>query len=343
MKENCDNKTSSVMDNNKDEYAKKYLYIAAVLVFIFMLVELIGGLVSKSMALVADSIHMFSDFVSVLLVIFAISVAKLQKNLKKTYGYTRFEIVISLINALFLLFISGLVAKEAIERIFNPQPVDALTMLPVAVSGLITILIVLFLINKSGKSHGHGGHNHSHDHSHKYEDNEMHDHEHTENKAEKKKRSLLMQGAFLHVLSDALSSVAAISSGVIIYYTGWNIVDPILSVLIVFLIFNSTWKVIRDSIHILMEGSPNNINHEELSERLTKNITGIIDVHHIHTWTLNEGENIATMHVVVKQDADISLVKQQIYKYIKTKLKIYHVTVQIEMQGSICPDELSFT
>jgi cobalt-zinc-cadmium efflux system protein len=307
--------------------ARKIISISAVLIFTFMMIEFIGGVVSKSMALVADSVHMLSDFISLILVLVAIIISQLQNNIKKTYGYSRFEIVISLSNALFLLFICGVIVFEAIGRMLNPEPVDALTMLPVAIAGLLINFLVLYLINKTGQGHGHshsndGVHNHNHD-----------------VKGKNSKRSLLMEGAFLHVLSDTLGSVAAISAGIIIYFTGWYYIDPILSIFIVLLILNSTWRVIKDSSHILMEGSPNNLSAAAIKKDLEKNIVEVIDVHHIHLWMLNEQENLITLHAVVNKDANINKVINAIKEYLKNNYPIYHSTIQLENEGEDCPDK----
>ncbi|MFL1780446.1 Cation transporter [Candidatus Hepatincolaceae symbiont of Richtersius coronifer] len=316
---------------------KKTLFILSTsmgLIFIFMLIEFFGGLISGSMALISDSAHMLSDFISLILALMGVVISKRGNNLAKTYGYKRFEIIIGFTNALFLVFLCFMIVYEAISRLFYANEVNTLIMIPVAVSGLIINFVVLglFQLDKNaGQFHGHSHHSnshgaaHTHSQSHAHYDKDHHNHglndasapvSGKQKKIKPKTRSLLMEGAFLHVLSDTLGSLAAITAGIVIYYTNWAYIDPILSIFIVSLIANSTWKILKESFHILMEGSPRHINAANIKSELEKNIESVINIHHIHLWMLNEQENLLTLHAIIQKDKNIASTLNEIKLFV---------------------------
>ena len=303
--------------SHKKNYNKKQMQrtilIAMFLVFTFMTIEFIGGYLSKSIALMADAGHMLTDFVSLIFAFIGILIAQKPNNKNKTYGYSRFEVVMSLINALFLIIVCIYIVYEAVLRFYNPTVVNPKIMLPVAVSGLIINFVVMYIFNRAEKK------NQEHSHS--------------------KQKNLLMESAFLHFIADTLGSVVAIIVGITIYYTDWYIVDPILSIVLVLLISNGTFRVVFSSINILMESVPKHIKSEDIETYLEKNVQGVLDIHHIHLWMLNEEENIITLHAVIAKNANFHDVTEEIKHALKEEFHIDHSTVQVEEVNKSCLDK----
>lgn len=320
------------------------LLIASILIFTFMLLEFFGGLVSGSMALVSDAAHMLSDLISLLMGLAAVIIAGFSNNNKRTYGYTRFEIIISFANALLLIFISIMIIYEAILRFIHPVVINIKILLPIAFSGLVINIIVFLMIylltRNSGHdhNHSHGGHNHGINNSlsHSNHDHVSHPHEHSS--PANKVSSLLLGGMILHVLSDLLGSGAAIASGIIIYYTSWYYIDPILSIFISILLLNSSYRIVRESANILMESSPGNVNIDDIAEDISSNVPNVINAHHIHLWMLNESENIITLHIVLKDYSQSYKIVEDVKNFLKNKYNILHSTIQVELEEGHCLD-----
>ena len=299
-----------VNDQNTKQTVK-VMKISTGLIFSFMLLEFFGGLFANSMALISDSMHMLSDFLSLVLALVAMHISKRKNDTKKTYGYSRFEVVASFVNAFALVFICIFIIAESVHRVIEKPPVDAKVMIPIAIAGLICNLVVIYLCWK--------------DAHHGKKDN-----------TNKQERSLLMKGVFLHFLSDTVGSLIAIIAGIIIYYTQWYYVDPILSLILVVLILRSCWYILKDCTHILMEGAPSNIDSLQLKKDIETNISGVHNVHHIHLWMLNEVENLITLHVELHSNYDSLEVLQEIKVHLIKVYNIKHSTIQIETIQSGC-------
>lgn len=209
---------------------KKVLLIAFVLITMFMVVEVIGGLLTNSLALLADAGHMLSDAVALGLALAAFKYGERAASNSKTYGYKRFEILAAFINGLTLIGISGYIIYEAITRFADPPEVASVGMLVVAVCGLLINMIVAWILMRGSDVKG----------------------------------NLNMRGAFLHVLGDLLGSVGAIAAGLLMLFFGWSIADPIASLLVAALILVSGFRVTRDSVHVLMEGKPASVDVDEV-------------------------------------------------------------------------------
>lgn len=291
--------------NYDGDKRKKIVIISIFLVLIFTIIEVIGGYLSNSVALLADASHMFTDFISLIFTLFGISVAKLSNNSKKTYGYSRIEVILSLVNSLFLIFISFFIVYESINRFINPTTINASIMLPVAIAGLLINFIVMYLFSYQKGSH------------------------------ENNNQNLLMQSTFLHFLSDTFGSIIAIAVAIIIIYTNWFIVDPILSIIFVSLINFSAIKIIISSFHILMESSPKNIKAQDIKEELEK-VASVINIHHIHLWMLNEEENLITLHCLIENNGDITKITKELKEKLVSVFNINHSTIQIELDSSAC-------
>ena len=232
----------------------------------FMLVEAAGGLLTGSMALLSDSLHMLTDAAALGMSFFASRLAGLKPDSSRTYGYRRAEVVAALANAMLLWILSGYMLREVYERFYNPVAVLSGPMLAVAVLGLLANLASAWLL------HGHSGEN------------------------------INIRGAFLHVVSDLAGSVAAIIAGVIIYISGWYRADTIVSLLIIALILFSSTRLLMEAFHILMEGAPRGLSLKDLNREL-RAIDGVSDVHELHAWSLSSGFNALSAHLVVKDPA----------------------------------------
>lgn len=232
----------------------------------FMVVEAVGGLLTGSMALLSDSMHMMTDAAALGMSFFASRLAGLRPDSARTYGYRRAEVMAALANAMLLWLLSGYMLREVYDRFNNPVAVLSGPMLAIAVVGLLANLVCAFIL-----------------------------HAHSE-------ENINVRGAFLHVVSDLAGSVAAIVAGVIIWFTGWYRADTIVSLLIIGLILFSSTRLLGEAFHILMEGAPKGVHLKSLEKELLA-INGVSDVHELHVWSLSSGFNALSAHLVVKDPA----------------------------------------
>jgi cobalt-zinc-cadmium efflux system protein len=267
----------------------------------FMVAEVIGGLLSGSLALLADAGHMLTDTVSLFLAWLAARVAHKPADTLRSYGYHRVQILAAFSNGVFFILIVGWIGYEAVQRILNPLRVMGDIMLVIAGLGLIVNLLAFFIL------HGAGG------------------------------RDLNIRAALLHVLGDLLGSVAAVTAAVIILLTGWMPIDPILSVFVALLILRSAWMVVKESTHILLEGTPQDIDVETLRKAIVEAVPCVRDVHHLHVWSLTPEHPLLTLHVNVDPDVDLTQVLQRVKQVLEDRFHIHHSTIQVE--PAHCVDE----
>lgn len=274
---------------------KKGLAIAFVITAGIMLLEFFGGLLTNSLALLADSGHMLSDAGSLALSLVAIWFAARAASPKKTYGYYRFEILAALFNGVTLFVIAGMIVYHAYGRFFEPQTVASGSMIIIAFIGLAAnLLSAWFLISKGDV-----------------------------------KDNVNLRSAYLHVLGDALGSVGAIIAGIVMYFFDWYVADPIISVVVALLILKGAWGIIKQTIHILMEGTPITIDQQEVKQTLEA-IEGVINVHDLHVWTITSGLDSLTCHLLIEDNQDEQRILQQAIQQIEKQFKIMHTTIQIE-------------
>ena len=233
--------------NNDD---KRRVQIALVLTATFMVVEVIGGILSGSLALLADAGHMLSDTMALTLAAVAFGVSARPADSKRSYGYHRFQILAAFVNGLSLLLIVGWILIEAVRRLISPPDVMGTTMLIVASAGLLVNIVAFTVL--------HGG----------------------------DRENLNIRGAALHVAGDLLGSIAAIVAASVIIFTGWMPIDPILSVVVALLILRSAWYLVKRSAHILLEGAPEWLDQDSMQNRLVERIPAINSIHHVHVWGL---------------------------------------------------------
>jgi cobalt-zinc-cadmium efflux system protein len=277
------------------------VWIALVLTGSFMLVEVVGGVLSGSLALLADAGHMLTDTMALALTAVAFHVSAKPADARRSYGYSRFQILAAFVNGLSLIVIVGWILFEAVQRMIAPIHVMGETMLVVAAAGLVINIVAFYLL--------HGG----------------------------DQENLNMRGAALHVAGDLLGSVAAIVAAIVILATGWMPIDPILSVVVAMLILRSAWILVRRSAHILLEGAPEGVESSQIHERIVAKIPGVSDVHHIHVWGLTPEHRMLTMHIVLCDDAvDGSSAVKQAKAILRDDFSIAHSTIEVETDS--CAD-----
>lgn len=276
---------------------RRGLLIALSITVLMMFAEIIGGILSNSLALLSDAGHMFTDNLAILLSFFAMKFASMPATDRKTFGFYRLEILAAFLNGVVLVLMALYIMYEAYVRILNPEPVASKLMLVIAAIGLVTNILGAFVLNK---------------HSH---------------------ASLNIRGAYLHILGDALSSVGVVIGGLVILYTGWYLIDPALSILISLVIMYGAWALVKESVSILLEAVPSHVDIEEVASQLQK-IEGIREAYHIHVWTITSGVYAMSAHIVI-EDQLVSRNRElldQINDLIAHKFRILHSTFQIECE-----------
>ncbi len=262
----------------------------------FLVIEVAAGLLTGSLALLADAGHMLADAGSLLLAVLALAQVERPADAKHSYGHGRFPVLAAFANGLLLLGVSVWIAIEAVARLIAPEPVAGLTLAGVALIGLIANLCAFALL--------HGGHEHD----------------------------LNRRGAVAHVLSDLLGSVAALVAGLIIWQTGWLQADPLLSLFAALLIVRTGVRVTRESAHVLLEGAPPGLNLPNVATELPRAVSGVLSVHHVHAWSITPGDNLMTLHAVLAPSADADQTLSSIQRWLHETHRIGHVTVQVERQ-----------
>lgn len=263
------------------------------LVVVYMIAEIVGGILSNSLALLADAGHMFSDAASLALAIFAMWIARRPADATRTWGYHRAEILAALANAVTLVVVSLYIFYEAFQRFQSPAEVQGPLMMSVAVGGLVVNLIGLWLLHE-GKS-----------------DN------------------LNVRGAWLHVMGDMLGSVGAILAGILIWAFGWEWADPVASVIIALLVLWSSWNLLKATLAVLMEAAPAHINVDEV-RRAIGEIPGVSGVHDLHVWTITSGLIALSAHVDVQSLEGYTSLMVEIRRVLKDEFGIEHCTIQVE-------------
>jgi len=284
-------------------FKEKKLIIVMVLNFIITLVELVGGLLSGSLSLLSDSLHNFSDGISVILSFIALKLSKRENTLRNTFGYKRAEILAALFNSSFLIIISFFLFKEAYLRIQHPQNIDSKIMISVAFVGLVANTISVFLLKPGSKD------------------------------------NMNIRSAYVHLFSDSLSSLGVIIGGILIYYFNISIIDPILTFIIGAYVLKEGFDILKKSTDILMEKTPAQINILEIKEVIEK-IPQVDNLHHVHIWQTNDKEFLFEGHVDIKQDINLSKVEKirsEINTILSNKFEINHTTLQIEY--NCCKDK----
>jgi cobalt-zinc-cadmium efflux system protein len=260
----------------------------------FMLAEVGAGIVAGSLALIADAGHMLTDTASLALAWAAFQVGRWPRDARRTYGYHRFQVLAAFVNGLTLVAVVGWIAIEAVRRFFAPVEVLGGLMLSVALLGLLVNLAAFEILRRGDRD------------------------------------NLNVHGAALHVLGDMLGSIAALVAALVILWTGWTPIDPLLSLLVALLILGSAWRLLRKSAHILLEGAPDWLDVAELREAVVAALPAIRDIHHVHVWMLTSERPLITLHAEVTPGADHQQALAAIQGILHDRFGIGHATIQIE-------------
>jgi cobalt-zinc-cadmium efflux system protein len=291
--------------HHADGQSARVLAWAFALTAIFMIVEAVGGVFARSLAVVADAGHMLTDAASLALAWSAIHLARRPADTKRSFGYQRLRVIATFVNGCALLLIVVWIVVAAVGRLFHPVETNAKAMLLLGTIGLLVNVLVFTLLRREG--------------------------EHDMN----------VSAATLHVLGDLLGSVAAIVAAAIILWTGWLQIDPLLSILVCALVVRSAIVLVRRSAHILMEGTPDWLDVGELRRTLEERIPSVRDVHHVHAWLVGPQEALLTMHASVSEGANHAAVLRETQHVLSEHFGITHATIQIETEpcGDDCGGE----
>lgn len=270
--------------------------------FAYMLAEVVGGLMSNSLALLADAGHMLSDVAAIGLSVFAMWIARKPPTPQRTFGYHRVEILAALANASTLIAISIYIFVEAYHRLSHPPAVQAPLMIAVAAGGMVVNLVALGVL--------HGG----------------------------DKGNLNLRGVWLHTLTDALGSLQAVVAGACIWAFGWTLADPIASALIGILVIYSSWALLRETLSVLMEAAPGHIDVDEVRATLL-DCREVRAVHDLHVWTITSGRESLSAHVVTQDGLTPRELLNEIRNRLHDRFGIHHVTIQVEAEGIHDPCE----
>lgn len=279
----------------EQQSSKTSLWITLFLTLFFTIVEIVGGLLSNSLALLSDSAHMVSDVLALGLSLTAIYMATRNPDRKYTFGFLRFEIIASFLNGLALAVIAIGIFIEGIRRMIQPQEIDMPLMLMIATIGLVVNVVLTILLSRSSKKEG----------------------------------NLNIKSALWHFIGDLLSSIGIIISSVLITITGYSLFDPLISMIIGGIIFGGGAKIIRESYLILMESVPNQFDLDAIRKDIRR-IDGVEDVHDMHLWAVATDHYSLTAHVFIKDDIESLYVIRAINQMLKETYGIEHSTIQAE-------------
>ncbi|MCT6925980.1 cation diffusion facilitator family transporter [Metasolibacillus sp.] len=276
---------------------KKILLISFLIITTYMLVEAVGGVLTKSLALLSDAGHMFSDSISLAIALIAFKLGEKAVTYNKTFGYKRFEVLAALFNGVTLVAIALIIFYEAIERFVNPPEVATVGMLIISSIGLAVNILVAWIMMRGADT----------------------------------EENLNMRGAFLHVISDMLGSVGAIIAALFIMFFGWGWADPLASVIVAILVLRSGYFVAKKAIHILMEGTPADVDINQVVQAIAK-VEGVKGIHDVHAWTITSGFHAFSCHIVVDEQLTVAE-SNKITHSIEHLLQhqgIHHIALQME-------------
>jgi cobalt-zinc-cadmium efflux system protein len=280
----------------------KHLVIAIILNAVIVIVEFVGGILTNSLALISDSLHNLSDFFALVLSFVALRVVQWKSNSERSYGYVRVEIFVAFINATALVLIGMYIIYQGIQRFAHPEPVAGGWMLVIAVVGFVVNTSATLLL----KTHAH------------------HD--------------LNMKSAYLHLLTDAVESLAVVIVAGIIAWRDWRVLDPIVSIAIGLFIIKSAWSIVAETVHLLTEGTPRGIDLDEVAAYL-QSFPGVENVHHLHIWGLSSRMRALSVHIVVQDQliSDGNKISAELEHELEHRFGINHPTFQLE--SSVCGDQ----
>ena len=279
---------------------QRHLKVSIFVAIAIALIELVGGILSNSLSLVSDAVHVFGDILAIFMSLFAVSLATRQHKGSMTYGYHRAEVLASMANGILLCAISVWIAVEAYQKLYSPKPIDAVLVMALASIGLAGNLVIMKVLRQD------------------------------------QEKNLNVKSAFSHVLYDAISSIAVIFVGAFTFFTGVPGLDPLVALLIAVFIARSGFKIAKDSAHILLEGAPSHVDIEEIRASIMK-IEKVLEVHDLHVWTIASGMNALSGHIVVPDQilSEADKAVQAINGMLLEKYGITHTTLQVEPEKKV--------
>ena len=289
-------------ESSNSQSTGRHIVIAIFLNAFIFIIEFVGGLFTNSLALISDAMHNLSDFFALILSYFAAKAVLWKSNTNKSYGYVRVEIFVAFINALTLVVIGGYIVYKGICRYFHPEPIAGVWMITIAVIGFLANTASTLLLRKDAH------------------------------------RDLNAKSAYLHLLTDAIESLAVIIVGILIYWRQWYVLDPIISVGIGIFVIRSAWNILIETINVLTEGTPMGINIEEVA-LFIRSFPEVENVHHIHIWSLSSQFRALSAHLVVKDQliSEVCTVTKKIEQALHDRFKINHPTLQLE--SKVCAEQ----
>lgn len=283
---------------------ERSLWIALALTSAFLVAEVVGGVLTKSLALISDAAHMFTDVAALAIALAAVRVARRPADDKRSFGYHRFEILAAAFNALLLFAVAIYIVFEAWQRLRNPPEVESAGMLAIAVLGLVVNLVSMRLLA--------GG----------------------------KDASLNVKGAYLEVWSDMLGSIGVIVGAIVIRFTGWTWVDSVVAVGIGLWVLPRTWVLLKESINILLEGTPEGVDVSAVRRTIAA-VAGVGDMHDLHIWALSSGKTSLSVHIVVAEGAGDREIVRNVRRELLAQHDIGHTTIQCDTAPDIADEELT--
>jgi cobalt-zinc-cadmium efflux system protein len=271
--------------------------VAALLTGGFMVAEIVGGLLAGSLALLADASHMLTDFASLALAWLGFRLTRQPADWRRTYGFDRFAVLVAFVNGIALFALAAWIVTEAVQRLYSPVQVLGAPMLWIAAAGLAVNVLSFFVLRSGDRD------------------------------------NLNIRAAVLHVMGDLLGSVAAVIAALVILSTGWMPIDPLLSIVVALIILRSAWRVVADSGHILLEGSPPHIDSRALRDRVRSALPFVLDVHHVHAWSISQERPMVTLHASIAASADSAMAVREIKRVLAAEFRIKHATIEIEFDA----------
>ena len=276
--------------------------VAAALTGTFLIAEVAGGLISGSLALLADAGHMLTDFASLALAWLGFRLARRPADWRRTYGFDRFSVLVAFVNGVALFGIAAWISVEAITRLREPTEVLGGLMLGIALAGLAVNVLAFRILSSGDRS------------------------------------NLNLRAASLHVAGDLLGSIAAVAASIVILWTGWMPIDPLLSILVALIILRSAWRVVSEAGHILLEGAPPGLDIEGVGQKICASIDYVVDIHHVHAWSISEERPMVTLHADIRPGTDPIVAVREIKQMLARQFDISHATVEVEY-GACTDDE----
>ena len=296
------------MNPHPNKSIENSFILSMILTAVILIAEIVGGYWTGSLALLSDAAHVFSDILALGLSYLALRLSALPPNNRHSYGYHRMEVLAALVNGVSLVIIAIEIFSESWQRWQNPQAIKSVETMAIASIGLVVNLIITFVLGR-------------------------HSHEHEEGKDENEREDLNIHSAFLHVLGDVVATLGVIVAAGVIWLTGWQWVDPLMSVFIGILILVSSWRVLKSSLHILVEGFPEGLSMEKIDQSMA-GVAGVLNVHDLHVWSLCSGNIALSAHVVTMNQtlSDGNRIMAELKSRL-SRLGVEHTTIQFECEA----------